>query len=290
MKILVFGHGGQVATALRQQAGSDCHIEALSRAEADLAEPQACAARVAATNADVVINAAAYTAVDRAEAEEALATAINGAAPGAMAQAAAARAIPFLHLSTDYVFDGSPGRPWDETDPPLPLSAYGRSKLAGERAVQAAGGPHAILRVAWVFGVAGQNFVRTMLRVGATRDRLTVVDDQLGGPTPAAAIAEALITIARRFAAGAGTSGLFHFCGAPVVSWHGFATEIFARVPSDGRPAVEPIPSAAWPTPAQRPLNSVLDCTRIAQTYGITQPDWRLALDDIVPQIRAEAQ
>lgn len=288
MRVLLFGSSGQVATEIRRRAGKDCAVEALGRTEADLADPEACAARVAATDADVVINAAAYTAVDRAETEEALALTVNATAPGAMARAAAARGLPFLHISTDYVFDGRPGPAWREEDDPAPLSAYGRTKLAGEWAVQAAGGPHAILRVSWVFAGHGSNFPRTMLRVGAGRDRLRVVDDQHGGPTPASAIADALLTIARAFAAGRGESGLFHFSGAPATTWCGFARAIFAAAGWSTPPVVEAIATEDWPTPAPRPRNSVLDCARIAQVYGVEQPAWSEALEIAVHALQEE--
>lgn len=290
LKLLVFGRTGQLARALARLDGGDLEVETLGRDAADLAEPEACAARVAATDAQVVVNAAAWTAVDRAEAEEAAATVVNAAAPGAMARAAAARGLPFLHVSTDYVFDGAEGRPWREDDATGPLGAYGRSKLAGERAVAAAGGPHAILRTAWVFSADGANFVKTMLRLGAERPRLTVVDDQRGGPTAAADIAAALAAMARAFAAGRGASGVFHFAGAPTVSWRGFAEAIFERADWIARPEVAPIATADYPTPARRPANSALDCARIAAAYGIAQPDWRPALDAALAALRpAEA-
>ena len=285
MKLLMFGRTGQVAAEMLRRAGPGTAITALDRGGADLADPDACAAAVAATDADVVINAAAWTAVDRAEGEEALATRINGHSPGAMARAAAARDIPFLHISTDYVFDGAGARPWREDDPVAPLGAYGRSKLEGERQVTAAGGPHAILRTSWVFSAHGSNFVRTMLRLGETRDRLTVVDDQRGSPTAAADIADALLTIARAFAQGRGVSGVFHFAGAPVVSWRGFAQEIFARADWLRPPVIAPVASADWPTPAARPLNSALDCARIGAAYGVAQPDWRRALDATLAEL-----
>jgi dTDP-4-dehydrorhamnose reductase len=218
--------------------------------------------------------------------EEDLATRINGAAPGAMAQAAAACGLPFLHVSTDYVFDGRKEGPWVEDDPPAPLSAYGRSKLAGERAVAAAGGPHLILRTAWVHAGHGQNFVRTMLKAGAGRPRLTVVDDQHGGPTAAADIAAALVAVARAFAAGRGVSGIFHFCGAPATTWYGFAREIFAQASWMAAPEIAPIRTADWPTPAARPRNSVLDCGRIGAAYGIAQPDWRASLGPVLAELR----
>jgi dTDP-4-dehydrorhamnose reductase len=309
-RLLHFGGTGQVGTEIRRLAGPDLVVTALGRAEADLAHPERCAAAIEAAAAgraadgaadggavDVVVNAAAYTAVDRAEAEEELATLVNGTAPGAMARAAARHDIPFLHISTDYVFDGSKAGAWTEDDRPAPLCAYGRSKLAGERAVAEAGGRHVVLRTAWVHAGHGGNFVRTMLRAGLRAGpgagpgagharRLTVVDDQRGGPTPAAAIARALVAIARAFAEGRGVCGTFHFCGAPATSWYGFAREIFAQAPWTAMPEIVPIRTADWPTAARRPLNSVLDCTRIGAAYGIGQPDWRASLGAILSELR----
>jgi dTDP-4-dehydrorhamnose reductase len=285
MQVLVFGTTGQVARELaRRAAERGMRIEALSRAEADLTNPEACAAAIAATQADAVINAAAYTAVDRAESEPELAQRINAEAPGATARAAAARGLPFLHVSTDYVFDGRPGRPWREDDPPAPLNAYGASKLAGERAVAAAGGVTAVLRTAWVFSAHSSNFVKTMLRLGAQHDRLRVVDDQRGGPTPAADIAEALLTMAAALSNGHGATGILHYAGAPAVSWADFAEAIFAARGGQA-PAIERIPSSAWPQPALRPINSVLNCTRIAAASGIPQPDWRPRLGEVIGEL-----
>jgi dTDP-4-dehydrorhamnose reductase len=289
MRVVVFGRTGQVARELaRAAAARGVALTALGRENADLADPAACRAAIAATQADAVINAAAYTAVDRAEREPALARAINAAAPGAMAEACAARGLPFLHLSTDYVLDGRPGRPWREADAPGPLGVYGRSKLEGEAAVAAAGGEHVILRTAWVFSAYGGNFAKTMLRLGAERDAIRVVDDQIGGPTPARAIADALLTVADAFLAGRGTSGVFHFAGAPAVSWADFARAIFALRAETGGPGPEivAIPTSEYPTSARRPANSVLDCTRIAATYGIAQPDWRAGLAAVLEELR----
>ena len=289
LRLLVFGSNGQVARELGRLAGPDLAIRLLDRAAADLGDPAACARALAAAEADAVINAAAYTAVDRAETETALAMTVNAEAPGAMAEAAARRGLPFLHVSTDYVFDGSGTAPWSEGDATGPINAYGSSKLAGEQAVLAAGGRAAILRTAWVFSAHGGNFVKTMLRVGATRDRLTVVDDQRGGPTAAADIAAALVRMAQALAAGQGETGVFHFAGAPAVTWRGFAEAIFAQRHRLGLggpgPAVDPIATEAWPTPAARPRNSVLDCRRIADAYGIPQPDWRPALDRVLLEL-----
>lgn len=284
IRVLVFGQTGQVATELARQATSDIAMTCLGRDRADLSDPAACAAAIAASDADVVINAAAYTAVDKAESEEDLATTINGTAPGAMARACAARGIPFLHISTDYVFDGSGTRPWQPGDITGPLGAYGRSKLAGEDAVRAAGVPHAILRTSWVFSAHGANFVKTMLRLGAEREKLTIVADQVGGPTSAADIAAALLTMARAFHAGQGTTGTYHFSGTPDVSWADFAREIFAQSGLSAR--VEDIPTSAYPTPAQRPANSRMDCAALTRDYAIERPDWRASLSRVLSDLK----
>lgn len=285
MRVLIFGATGQVGRALTQRAATrGIEIEAPGRAVADLADPPACAAAIVATRADAAINAAAFTAVDRAESEPELAHRINAEAPGAMAAAAAARGVPFLHVSTDYVFDGTPGRAWREDDMPAPLNVYGASKLAGERAVTAAGGTSAILRTAWVFSAHGANFVKTVLRLGAERDRLRIVDDQRGCPTSATDIAGALLTMATALVAGRGARGIFHFAGAPAVSWADFAEALFAAR-GGTIPAIERIPSSAYPVAAERPKNSVLDCARIAATYGIAQPDWRPRLREVIGEL-----
>ncbi|MEM7189600.1 MAG: dTDP-4-dehydrorhamnose reductase [Pseudomonadota bacterium] len=286
MRLLVFGRTGQVGTELGRIAAANLHITALGREEADLKDAPACADWIRCADADVIINAAAFTAVDKAEDEEDWAMAINGVAPGAMADAAAARGIPFLHVSTDYVFDGGKDAAWVESDPVAPLGAYGRSKLAGEQAIQAAGGPHAILRTAWVFSAHGSNFLKTMLRAGEGRDELKVVDDQYGGPTPAASIAEALVDMAQAFVAGNGVSGVFHFAGQPATTWCGFAREIFAQSGWDKVPKVIPIRTEDWPTPAIRPMNSVLDCSLIQNTYGISQPDWCAGIGTVLADLR----
>ena len=271
MAVLVFGKTGQVATELARVGGDD--VVCLGRAEADLADPDACAAIIRDTDATGVINAAAYTAVDNAEDEEALATVINGDAPAAMARAAAERGLPFVHISTDYVFDGSGVKPWLPEDETAPLGAYGRSKLAGERGVVAAGGTFAILRTSWVFSSHGSNFVKTMLRLASSgQTPLRVVDDQIGGPTPADAIADACLDIcdhARR--SDIVPWGTYHFAGAPTVSWHGFARAILSHYPDL---EIEPCATEAFPRPAARPANSVLDCGRLRAAFGIEQPDW----------------
>ena len=274
MRLLVFGKTGQVARALAEattEAGIDARF--LGRDEADLTDPAACARLIAEAEVDAVINAAAYTAVDAAETDRETAHLVNAATPGAMAKAAAEKGVPFLHISTDYVFDGAGTQAFREDDPTAPLGYYGQSKLDGEREVLAAGGKAVILRVAWVYDGTAKNFVTAMLNLGVTRDVLNVVDDQQGSPTPARAVADALIHIARAFEAGQGVPGLFHYAGSPAVARNDFAAAILAGTPNP--PRIDPVPSSAFPTPAQRPANSVLDCTRIAEVYGLAQPDWR---------------
>ena len=277
--ILVFGETGQLAREL----AADETVTCLSRDQADLSHPAACAAAIRQAQPQAVINVAAYTAVDKAESEEALASVINGVAPGAMAATCADMGIPFVTVSTDYVFDGSGTAPWQPGDATGPLNAYGRSKLAGEEAVRAAGGTYAILRTSWVVSAHGNNFVKTMLRLGKERDRLTIVADQIGAPTPARDIAAACLGIARQLAEDAGKSGTYHLQGAPETSWADVARAIFAEANITCQ--VEDIPTTAYPTPAARPLNSRLDCASLEQTFGILQPDWRLGLRDILKDL-----
>lgn len=278
VETLVFGRTGQVATELQRQAD----VAAMGRDMADLADPETCAAVIRAHAPRLVINAAAYTAVDKAEEEEPLAHVINAVAPGAMARACADLDVPFLHISTDYVFDGSGVVPWRETDPVAPQNAYGRTKLAGEVAVAAASGHWAVLRTAWVFSAHGTNFVKTMLRLAETRDHLTVVADQVGCPTPAAEIAAALLRMGAAMRDGQG-GGIYHFGGQPPVSWAGFARAIFE---SAGRKVtVEDILSSAYPTPAARPMNSQLDCAKLETDFGISAPDWKRGLDRVLQEV-----
>jgi len=287
MRVLVFGKTGQVAQELiRLTASQGIVATFLGRDQADLTNPAHCAAIIERTDADVVVNAAAYTGVDAAQTDAATAQMVNATAPGAMAIAAARRGLPFLHISTDYVFSGASGTPWPETAVTAPQSVYGATKLAGEQAVTRAGGAHVILRTAWVFSSFGANFVKTMRRVGATRDRLTIVDDQHGGPTPAAAIASVLISIAKAFVAGKGRSGIYHFTGTPDVTWADFAQAIFER--QANVPTIERIKTSQYPTPAKRPQNSILDCRKIKQDYDIAQPDWRVALALVLQELEAQ--
>ena len=280
MKLLVFGQSGQVARELARAAPEALF---LGRDQADLSDPAACAAAIRAHRPDAVINAAAWTAVDRAEAEEAAATVVNGDAPGAMARACADLGAPLVQISTDYVFDGAGAQPFRPGDPTAPLGAYGRSKLAGEEAVRASGARHVILRTSWVFSAHGANFVKTMLRLGADRPALRVVADQIGGPTPADGIAAACLSLVSALRDGA-TGGTHHYTGAPDTSWAGFARAIFDQAGLSV--AVEDIPSSAYPTPAQRPLNSRLDCAALATEFGITQPDWRAALATVIAELK----
>lgn len=270
--LLVFGSSGQVATELRRRVPGAVFLD---RGAADLSDPAACAAAIAARAPRAVINAAAWTAVDKAEAEEAAATVINGEAPGAMARACAGLGIPLVHISTDYVFDGTGSAPFAPDHPTAPLGAYGRSKLAGEQAVRAAGGVHAILRTSWVFSPHGANFVKTMLRLGAGREVLTVVADQVGGPTPADAIAGACLAIADQLRSDPAKSGTYHFSGSPDVSWADFARAIMEIAGLGCR--IDDIPTSAYPTPARRPANSRLDCSTLSR-FGLSRPDWRQAL------------
>lgn len=281
MSILVFGQTGQVATALRKLA-SDAVF--LGRAQADFTDPEACAALVAQHRPQAVINAVAYTAVDDAEDNEDLATTINAVCPGAIASACAQANIPFVHISTDYVFDGTGMVAFGPDHDTAPLGAYGRSKLEGEMRVQAADGVHVILRTSWVVSATGKNFVKTMLHLGATRDTLTIVADQVGGPTCATDIAAACLEIVGQLAIAPEKSGIYHFSGAPDVSWADFARAIFeqAGMVVD----VIDITSAQYPTKASRPMNSRMDNRTTQTAFGIARPDWQVGLREIVKELK----
>ncbi|MCE0507192.1 dTDP-4-dehydrorhamnose reductase [Roseivivax sp. GX 12232] len=279
MSLLVFGETGQVATALARHPG----VVTRGRAACDVTEAGALEATLDAVAPRAVINAAAYTAVDRAEEEPEAAFALNAEAPGRIAALCAARGLPLVHISTDYVFDGSGSAPFGPGDPTGPLNVYGQSKLAGEEALRAAGGVHVILRTSWVFSATGANFVKTMLRLGAEREALNIVADQVGGPTPAAAIAEACLGIAETLIASPETAGTYHFAGAPDVSWADFARAIFTEAGLDCR--VSDIPTSAYPTPARRPANSRLDTSATEATFGLSRPDWRHHLSLILKEM-----
>lgn len=280
--ILVFGKTGQVAKELQLLGG----VVALDRMMADLSNPQACKDIIIRHSPRAIINAAAYTAVDKAEEEEALATVINGDTPTAMADACRELGIPLIHISTDYVFEGSGDRPWKPTDTTTPKNAYGRSKLAGEVGIKQSGAVYAILRTSWVVSAHGTNFIKTMLRLSDTHDELKVVSDQIGGPTPARDIAAACLEMAEQLIQDPSKAGTYHFSGAPHVSWAAFASEIFEQAGKSV--TVAHIPTKDYPTPAKRPLNSRMDCTAMKQTFGITQPDWRCGLNAILKDLEAQ--
>lgn len=283
MKILVIGKGGQLSEELIRNDSPILEIDAVGRQEVDLTDLRRCANVIRDSNVDAVINAAAYTAVDQAEDEEALANLINAEAPCVMAQACVARNIPFLHVSTDYVFDGSGVDAWAETDRAAPLNAYGRSKLKGELGVLATGQSSAILRTSWVFSSKRNNFVKTMLRLAERNGPLNIVSDQVGGPTAAKDIARVLLSMAQSMVHGQ-SGGLYHFSGSPYVSWSDFAREIFVQCGVDID--VIDIPTSDYPTRAKRPLNSRLDCGAIMRDFGIKQPDWRLSLEKVLQELK----
>ena len=278
--ILVFGKTGQVATELQRVSG----VMALGREDVDLLDPAACAAVIREHAPEVVINAAAYTAVDKAEDEEHLATVINGEAPTAMAKACAELGIPLVHISTDYVFNGLGNTPYRPEDATEPQNAYGRSKQAGEIGIRESGAVYAILRTSWVVSALGANFVKTMLRLSETRDALNVVSDQIGGPTPARDISSACLQIANQLIQDTTKSGTYHFSGAPDVSWAEFASKIFAQTGRTVR--VNQILTAEYPTPAKRPLNSRMDCHSTEQVFGITRPNWQDGLNEILKDLK----
>ncbi len=288
MTLVVFGAGGQVGRALMERAG--VAGRGYDRAACDICNAKAVARALSAADVSIVINCAASTAVDRAEQEPERAFGVNAAGAANVAEVAATRDLPVIHLSTDYVYAGTGTAPQSENIPMAPLNVYGASKAAGDAAVAAANPAHLLLRVSWVFGVHGTNFVKTMLRLGRERPELRVVDDQLGGPTEARDIADAVLVMAaacRR--PGFNAWGTYHFAGAPSTSWHGFAEAIFARN-RQPRPSLVRITSRDYPTPALRPLNSTLDCTRIKQVFGIKQPDWQRALSRVIAQLDQAVQ
>lgn len=281
--VLVTGAAGQVGREVMALDWPGWRLVGVDRDQLDITDANAVAAFTQRERPDLILNCAAHTAVDRAESEAELSDAINRAGPAHLA----ATGVPMVHISTDYVFDGRPGRPWREGDATGPLGVYGRTKLAGEQAVAATAGRWAVLRTAWVFGRHGANFVKTMLRLAAERDELRVVGDQQGGPTPADAIAAACQTIGLALLDRADVNGVYHFAGAPPTTWAGFAQAILAASAAHGRRVVpvRAIATAEYPTPAKRPANSVLDCTLIHTTFGIAQPDWRAALVRMMPEL-----
>ncbi len=296
LKILITGKEGQVDSefALRAAASHDIELTRIGLPDCDLGRPESLRAPVLAARPDVIISSAAFTAVDRCEAEEDLALRVNAHGPGALAGLAAELGVPILHLSTDYVFSGEKTTPWQEDDLPAPVSAYGRTKLAGELAVRAATDNHVILRTAWVYSVHGTNFVKTMLRLAETRDEISVVTDQWGCPSSAAEIARGLETIARRVAVDANPAlrGTFHMTGQGETHWAGFAEVIFEGARRRGAKAARiiPIAGSAWPSPARRPANSRLNCDRLRDIYGLGLAPWRESLEKCLDQLIGQAK
>ena len=283
-EILIFGAAGQVGQALMTHARDHGFLpQGLVRPETDITDAASVAAAFKNTKAAVVVNAAAYTAVDKAENDEARAFAVNRDGPRLLAETCEGLGIPVIHISTDYVFDGSKPIAYTEEDPVAPLGVYGASKEAGERAIRQTFPQHIILRTAWVYSAVGHNFVKTMLRLGADRDQLRVVCDQKGSPTAADDIAGAILTIADRVLSKTSPPswGTFHFSGTGATTWHGFANAIFAeraRLTGHSPPRIDAISSAEFPTPAARPANSLLDCRKLAETYGVRSPRWEASL------------
>ncbi|MBC9179878.1 dTDP-4-dehydrorhamnose reductase [Pseudoroseomonas ludipueritiae] len=284
MRVLVAGRTGQLAIELLERLPRYGHtVVALEAPELDLTDPESIRRAVEQAAPEVIVNAAAYTAVDKAESQRDLAFAVNAIGAGILAAAAAARDLPFLHVSTDYVFSGNGGAPYDEDAPTGPTGVYGESKLAGERAALAANPRTAIIRTAWVCSPHGNNFVKTMLRLGREREAVSVVADQHGAPTFAADLADAIARMLPRLAtspAGDAAFGVFHLTGTPWTTWHGFAEAIFAGAAARGYkvPRLSAITTADYPTPARRPADGRLDCGHIARIHGIEAADWRQSL------------
>jgi dTDP-4-dehydrorhamnose reductase len=281
MRVVVTGRSGQVALALAERAApAGVDLVALARLELDLERPETIAPALTAVRPDVIVNAAAFTAVDLAESQDVTAHRVNAEAAGVVAITAARLGVPVIQISTDYVFDGALGRPYCEDDPTGPVSAYGRSKLAGEQAVSVATGNHAILRTAWVYSPFGKNFVRTMLRLGADREEVGVVADQHGSPTNALDIADAVLGVARNLVGrpdDASLRGTFHMAAQGGAVWADVAEAVFAEAVAAGRRPVRVrrIGTQDYPTPARRPANSRLDCGRLEGDFDLDLPDWR---------------
>ncbi|MEB2645103.1 dTDP-4-dehydrorhamnose reductase [Pseudomonas canadensis] len=287
MKILITGQHGQVSRELQLRLQDLGELIVLGRDQLDLADADQIRQQVRAHRPGLIINAAAHTAVDLAESEPDAAFAINAIAPGILAEEAKALGIPLIHYSTDYVFDGSKPAPYTETDTPNPLGVYGQSKLAGEQAITAVGGEHLILRTSWVYSNHGKNFLLTMQRLLQEKPQMRIVADQIGAPTWAGSIANSTRALIERWQAGEpGEWGIYHLTAGGETSWFGFAQAIGEHLREQGKACaeLEPIPSSAYPTPAQRPLNSRLDCGRLLQQWHVSQPHWQDALRECLAQ------
>jgi len=281
MKILLLGQHGQVSRELQLLLESRHELIVLGREQLDLADTDNLRDAVRRLQPQLIINAAAHTAVDAAESEPEAAFAINATAPGVLAEEAAALNVPLIHYSTDYVFDGSKASAYDEDDAPNPLGVYGRSKLAGEQAIAAVGGKHLILRTSWVYSLHGRNFLLTMQRLLQEREQLSVVADQIGAPTWAGSIAAATVQLVERWQQRQTAAwGVYHFSARGETSWFGFAEAIAAQLQAQGKTVAQltPIATTQYPTPARRPLNSRLDCSRLERDWGVRLPDWHAGL------------
>ena len=287
MKILICGQHGQVSRELQQRLQGLGELIVLGRDQLDLANAEQIRQQVRAHRPSLIINAAAHTAVDQAESEPDAAFAINAIAPGILAEKAKPLGIPLIHYSTDYVFDGSKPAPYTEADTPNPLGVYGQSKLAGEQAIAAVGGQYLVLRTSWVYSNHGKNFLLTMQRLLQEKPQMRIVADQIGAPTWAGSIANSTLALIERWQAGtAGEWGVYHLTAQGETSWFGFAEAIGEHLRKQGKACaeLEAIPSSAYPTPAQRPLNSRLDCSRLRQQWHVSQPQWQDALRECLAQ------
>jgi dTDP-4-dehydrorhamnose reductase len=295
MKILLLGKGGQVGWELQRSLAPLGEVVALDfdspGLHADFSRPEGLAATVQAVRPDVIVNAAAHTAVDKAEGEPELAQAINATAPGVLAREAVALGAWLVHYSTDYVFDGSGDAPRGEDAPTGPLSVYGRTKLDGEEAIRASGCRHLIFRTSWVYGARGGNFARTMLRLAAERDQLTVIDDQVGAPTGADLLADLTAHALRATARDPSLAGTYHAVAGGQTSWHGYARFVIGFAQARGLAlktavdAIEPVPTTAFPTPAKRPLNSRLSTARLRERFGLVLPDWQVGVERMLTEV-----
>jgi dTDP-4-dehydrorhamnose reductase len=296
MKILLLGKNGQVGWELQRSLAPLGEVVALDfdspgPLSADFSKPESLAATVQAVAPDVIVNAAAHTAVDKAESEPDLARAINATAPGVLAREAAARGAWLVHYSTDYVFDGSGSTPRDEDAATGPLNVYGQTKLEGEQAIRASGCRHLLLRTCWVYGARGGNFARTMLKLAQEREALKVIDDQIGAPTGADLLADLTAHMIRAARADASLAGTYHTAAAGLTSWHGYASHVIAFARTAGVPlkvaegAIEAVPTSTFPTPARRPLNSRLDTRRLRERFDVVLPDWRLGVERMLTEV-----
>ena len=295
-RILLSGANGQLGWELNHTLSPRYEVHAFERSNLDLTDSKQIRQRISETEPDIIINAAAYTAVDSAEQESELAFAVNAAAPAILAEEAARIDAALIHYSTDYVFDGSGTQAWREEDAPAPLNVYGESKLAGEQAIKASGVAHLIFRTSWVYGAHGHNFVKTILRLAAEKDEMNIIDDQIGAPTSATFLANTTAQILNQLADTqkkgiAENSGTYHLCCSGETSWHGFASEIVRLTEQNdihlALKTIHPIPTSAYPTPAQRPKNSRLDCSRLNNLFGLQPLTWQTALAQVLPHIIA---